>query len=83
MVALATRAFKNESGLDFQDISSEEWREYVFDNGTSLRIDNPLKLHAGENGHRIYDSEGISHYIPLGWIHLKWKAKEGRPNFVL
>ena len=75
--------FRNESGLDFKDISSERWREYTFADGQAVRIDNPLRLYVSDNGHRILDAEGVSHYVPLGWIHLKWQAKEGEPHFVL
>lgn len=83
MSALPQHQFENESGLSFEDISSEEWREYSFDSGKTLRIEHPLKLHVSENGHRIYDADGVSHYVPFGWIHLRWKAKNGSPNFVL
>lgn len=75
--------FRNDSGLEFKDISSEQWREYTFDNGQTVRIDKPLKLYVSDNGHRILDAEGVSHYVPLGWVHLKWLAKDGEPHFVL
>ncbi len=75
--------FRNESGLDFRDISSEQWREYTFGEGQTVRIDKPLQLYVSDNGHRILDAEGVSHYVPLGWIHLKWQAKDGKPHFVL
>lgn len=74
---------RNESGLDFADISSERWREYTFSENQSIRIEKPLKLYVSDNGHRILDAAGVSHYIPLNWIHLKWKAKDGEPHFVL
>jgi hypothetical protein len=83
MTAVAQRQFENHSGLDFVDISSEEWREYTFESGAAFRVEHPLRLHVSDNGHRLYDAEGVSHYIPSGWIHLKWKAKDGSPNFVL
>lgn len=76
-------AFKNATDLEFTEISSEQWREYHFLGGEKVRIDAPLKLNVSENrGHRIFDANGISHYIPPGWIHLKWQAKPDRPNFV-
>ena len=75
-------ALRNESGLDFTDISSEEWREYEFPSGRKVRISNPLQLHVSENGHRVLDAEGTSHYIPVGWIHLSWRAREGAAHFV-
>jgi hypothetical protein len=74
--------FRNTSGLDFKDISSEQWREYTFPEGQAVRVVKPLKLYVSDNGHRILDAEGVSHYVPFGWIHLKWLAKDGEPHFV-
>ena len=75
--------FINESGLNFQDISSETERTYLFSNGISVNIKNPTKLNVSDSGgHRIFDESGTSHYIPAGWIHLFWTVKEGKPNFV-
>ncbi len=79
----AEPTFVNTSDLVFTDISSEEWREYRFAGGDVVRIDRPLRLNVSESrGHRIFDAEGRSHYIPWGWIHLSWEAKDGAPNFV-
>lgn len=78
-----TPDFRNASGLEFIDISSEIWREYTFLGGETVRIDGPLRLNISESGgHRIFDASGISHYIPTGWIHLKWMVKDSEPNFV-
>lgn len=75
--------FNNATDLEFTDISSEQWREYQFLDGQAIRIDAPLKLNVSDSGgHRIFDAEGVSHYIPAGWIHLKWTVKDGAPNFV-
>lgn len=75
--------FRNDSGLDFKDITSELWREYTFGDGQTVRINEPLRLYVSDNGHRVLDGEGVSHYVPFGWIHLKWQAKDGYPHFVL
>ncbi|RWF58943.1 MAG: hypothetical protein EOS50_01570 [Mesorhizobium sp.] len=76
-------AFINQSDLSFTDISSEKWREYKFAGGDTVRIVRPLRLHVSDSrGHRIFDAEGRSHYVPWGWIHLVWEAKDGEPNFV-
>jgi hypothetical protein len=76
--------FRNATQLDFADISSEAWREYDFGDGTIVRIEAPLKLHVDDdNGHRVFDAAGLSHYIPPRWVHLRWQAKDGQPNFVL
>ncbi len=78
-----TPAFNNATDLEFADISSELWREYQFLGGDTVRIDAPLKLNVSDSGgHRIFDADGISHYIPAGWVHLKWVVRDGAPNFV-
>lgn len=75
--------FNNQSDLEFADISSEQWREYRFLGDETVRIEAPLKLNvSASGGHRIFDAAGVSHYIPAGWIHLMWAAKDGAPNFV-
>lgn len=62
------------SELKFSDISTEDFREYVYPDMT-IRIDNPTELNVAKSGgHRVLDAEGISHYIPTGWRHLRWKA---------
>lgn len=75
--------FTNNSGLPFNDISSEAWREYVFPDGAVVRIDNPTHLNVSRSsgGHRLFDGNGISHYIPAGWVHLRWQAKSGAAHY--
>lgn len=72
---------RNESPNVFVDVSSEEYRTYVFAD-KEIKIEGPLQLSVNPGGHRLLDADGISHYIPKGWIHLYWKAKPGRPHFV-
>lgn len=76
----------NASPNTFVDISTEEYRVYDFisEDGSLVKvtIDKPLYLSVNAGGHRLLDAAGISHYIPKGWIHLCWKAKEGKPHFV-
>ena len=77
--------FRNGTDLKFSDISSEQYREYVFtrkDGSYLVRIDQPCQLNVSDNGHRIWDASGTSHYVPKGWIHLRWRVKEGQPHFV-
>lgn len=77
--------FRNESGLKFDDISSEEYRVYVRPDGKEKEtvISKPIALNASKSGgHRIFDTLGICHYVPPGWKHLYWKVKEGHPHFV-
>ena len=73
--------FINESKYQFEDISSEIYREYRFPNNEIVRIDYPKKLSVSGSGHRVWD--GVkSHFIPKGWIHLFWQVNEGKPHFV-
>jgi hypothetical protein len=68
--------------LKFKSLEDEEYREYAFPTGSVVRIELPIALNvSASGGHRVLDSDGISHYIPGGWIHLKWKVKEGKPHF--
>lgn len=71
----------NNPELKFSSLTDEQYHVYVF--GDQLvRLDNPTVLNvSASGGHRVLDSEGISHYIPKGWIHLYWKVKDGQPCF--
>jgi len=78
-----TIELRNQGSYNFLDISTEEWRCYIWDvNGEEYWINNPQWLAISETGHRVLDAKGISHYIPFGWHLLKWKAREGAPHFV-
>jgi hypothetical protein len=67
---------------DFNSLESELWREHTFGDGHAVRIEQPTHLHVSKSGgHRVLDAEGVSHYIPAGWRHLKWKAKDGCKPF--
>lgn len=74
--------FDNQSGKDFVDISSELYRVYTFPGDNKVVITKPLQLSVSSGGHRIFDEQGFSHYVPKGWIHLTWEAKAGQPHFV-
>lgn len=78
-----SQVFTNATDLEFTDISSELWREYQFLGGDTVRIEAPLKLNVSDSGgHRIFDAQNVSHYVPSGWVHLKWVVRDGAPNFV-
>ncbi len=73
--------FRNTSEFVFRDISSEEYREYIYPNGTRIKIDHPIRLSiAPQHGHRIWD--GVrSWWIRPTFLVIIWKAKEGAPHF--
>lgn len=64
------------------DISTEAERTYRFPDNQLVTIENPVKLITSPNGHRVADAAGNGHYIPKGWIHLKWVNKPGAPAIV-
>jgi len=78
---VAFRPSMEKPTLTFLDLSDEQFRVYDF--GThQITLDNPMKLNVSKSGgHRVYTADGISHYIPKGWIHLYWKVKPLSPHF--
>ncbi len=75
--------FKNDSDNEFTDISSEASRTYNFGSKGFVKINRPLKLSVSPSGgHRLFSADGVSHYVPSGWIELTWTAQPGQPNFV-
>lgn len=73
----------NKTDLEFKDISNEEYRIYVFPEYVTIRIDKPTHLNISKSGgHRLLDENGESHYIPTGWVQIKWRAKKCEANFV-
>ena len=76
--------FINATKLKFDDISSESFREYEFPNGRKLLIMRPTHLNVSKSGgHRLYTADGFCWYVQPreGWS-IKWRIKEGKPNFV-
>jgi len=74
---------RNESGLEFIDISSEKRRVYLKDNSVILDIENPVGLNVSKSGgHRIVDNLGRCFYIKPDWNVLRWFVKDGKPHFV-
>ncbi len=72
----------NKGRHEFIDVSSEMYRTYVFPNGEEFDIEEPQWLAVSDSGHRVLDIQETSHFIPFGWIHLKWEVKTGEPHFV-
>jgi hypothetical protein len=73
--------FVNESGLEFKNLSDELFRVYEFPD-MEVTITEPLLLNvSASGGHRIFDAQGNSNYIPAGWRRLYWRVKENKSNF--
>jgi hypothetical protein len=74
---------RNATDKQFVDISSELWRSYEFPDGHLVIINRPQWLSVSESGGaRILDIHGVCHYIPCGWIHLRWEVFHDAPHFV-
>lgn len=72
----------NASEYTFFDVSSEEYREYVFLGKGTVKIERPTHVAVSKSGHRVLDEAGISHFIPAEFQVIHWKAKDGLPHFV-
>lgn len=76
--------FINMTRMKFVSIAHELYRQYLYPNGANITINLPLKLHIDRgNVHRIFDSSGLSYFIPPSWIGIVTKPKPGAPNFVM
>ena len=38
-------------------------------------------VHVSNTGHSLLTQDGVSHYVPFGWLHLGWEGEEGAPHF--
>ena len=72
------------AGLTKAAVISEMHREYVFNDGFTYRITNPVTLYVKRkpdgDSHRVVDADGTIHYIPVGWRVLRWVNKPGFPE---
>ena len=71
--------FSDDLSMVFYDISNEAERTYIFPSGEFI-IDNPLAVafcsHPpafGGGSHRVVDKVGNAHYVPYGWIGMRWE----------
>jgi hypothetical protein len=72
----------NESDYTFFDVTSEQYREYVYLGKGTIRIDNPVAVAVSKSGHRVLDADGVSHFISGDFDMIHWMAKPGCPHFV-
>lgn len=82
---LTMEDFRNGSDNEFLSLESEEWRTYVWVKEgfpIEVTINDPVCLHvSAAGGHRILDGSGVSHYVPKGWVEVKWEVREGMNHF--
>jgi hypothetical protein len=67
-------AFYKEIDLTGKEVA----RHYRFPGDEIVTIEHPVTLIVSDNGHRVVDATGDSHYVPYGWIHLWWENTPGR-----
>ena len=76
--------FKEADKLEWLDVSDEQWREYIYPDGTRYRVDFPLKLNVtkkpGGDSHRVV-TENRSVYVAAGWRAIEWQVKPGKEPF--
>ena len=78
---VAFRPTVAKPSLPFRNLSDQQYRVYDFGDH-QVRLVKPMKLNVSESGgHRVFTADGVSHYIPYGWVHLYWVVKEGCPHF--
>lgn len=87
--------YTTNPSIEFKDIRNEEYRTYVFPPtfaggpNNEIRIDQPeavatkapSRTFTGGGSHRVVDKNGMSHYIPAGWIGIYWE-KDNDPGKV-
>lgn len=61
---------------EWVDISDEDHRIYFFSK-SSYTVHKPVKLRVSKSGgHRITDERGVKHYIPSGWMAMRFTGGE-------
>ena len=69
--------------MEFTDISSELYRIYHYPDKSTVRINEPLFFNVSKSGsHRLIDSKGMSHWVKIGFNHIEWHTRSGKPYFV-
>lgn len=62
---------------------SEEFREYIYEDGNVLVIKDPLELFITANGtHRVVASDGRTYRPSPGYLGIAWKPRAGAPAFI-
>ncbi len=74
---------RNESMREFESIEGETRRVYNFGEEGEVVIDSPMELHMSSHGHYIFDAEEVMHYVPYGWIELRFEVNEDTPHIWL
>jgi hypothetical protein len=63
------------------DISSELWRDYIYPDGKTFRVNDPLELYIVNGSHRVVDMDGVTYRPERGYVGIRWKPRAGKPPF--
>ena len=59
-----------------QDMSTMLFLYYRYPDRDNIKVMYPTTLTASDDGHKIVDSQGVEHFAPNGFIHLKLKPRD-------
>lgn len=64
--------------LEFKSVENETYRLYIYKNGFTIKVDNPVAIHISRSGgHRLILASGRCMYVKAGWIAFAYeKAKD-------
>jgi hypothetical protein len=64
---------EDEDDADY-DLSSEEYREYIYPDGHVFTIHNPLQAEVLEDGgHLVAAANGNGYYVAPGFVAIHWQ----------
>ena len=64
-------------GMVFKDISGEEYRTYVYNDGTHITLNDPIAINIStSHGHRLILADGRSVYVKKGWLMFWFGVKD-------
>ena len=77
--------------LNFKDVRNENYRTYIFPppvegwDNSRMRVDDPEAVSfkappswVAGGSHRVVTKNGLSVYIPPGWIGIEWEKNAGK-----
>ena len=92
MVKFNPEKYSTNPDLNFLDVRMETYRVYVFpppiegmsnveyyiEEPEAVAFKGPVNTWTAGGSHRVVDKSGISHYVPAGWIGIRWGKAEGK-----
>lgn len=62
-----------EEWIDIEGL--EVFREYIYPDGSTYRVDTPVSLFVKESGsHKLVDASGMNHYVKSGWVAFRFEG---------